>query len=78
LNDGRTKHSPRRSNLTYGNYRSLRQMYLALKPDMTYLAFYKRVKAGMKPEDAAAAPKSTRGRKRRRPLPWENASETQA
>ena len=69
-----SKNSPRKSNMKHGTYRSLRSMYLALKPDMTYIAFYKRVKGGMSPEDAAAAPKSNRGRRRARPLPWEEES----
>jgi hypothetical protein len=46
-----TKNSPRRSNRRYGNYRSLRHMYNELKPDMTYVAFYKRDKTLMHPFD---------------------------
>lgn len=61
----------RKANIRIGNYRSLRHAYLELKPDMTYLAFYKRVKGGMTPEQAATATKSKTGRPRRRPLPWE-------
>lgn len=68
-----SKNSPRKSNMKHGKYRSLRSMYLALKPDMTYLAFYKRVKAGMNPDEAASLPKANRGRRRARPLPWEEA-----
>jgi hypothetical protein len=67
-----TKNGPRRSNRRYGNYRSLRHMYNDLKPDITYVAFYKRVvKGGMDPLVAAKAPKGFSGRRRSKPLPWE-------
>lgn len=66
-----SKNSPRKSNMRFGYYRSLRHAYMDLKPDMTYLAFYKRVKRGMSPEDAAKTARSKTGRPRRRPLPWE-------
>lgn len=61
----------RRSNLRVGNYRSLRQMYLDLKPEITYLAFYKRVKGGMDPYEAARLPRQKGGRPRKRKLMWE-------
>lgn len=66
-----SKNSPRKSNMRFGNYRSLRHAYLDLKPNMTYLAFYKRVKGGMTPIEAATVNKNNTGRPRRRPLPWE-------
>lgn len=53
-------------------YRSLRSAYLALKPNMTYLAFYKRVKGGMSLADAATQERQKGGRVRKAPLPWEN------
>ena len=62
----------RKTNIRLGKYRSLRAAYMDLKPDVTYLAFYKRVKGGMSLE-AAAAPRSKLGRRRRRPLPWEES-----
>jgi hypothetical protein len=70
-----SKNSSRRSNLRFGNYRSLRAAYLDLKPDMTYLTFYKRVKAGLTPDEATNAPLRKQGRKRRKPLPWEGPRE---
>lgn len=66
-----SKNSPRKSNMRFGTYRSLRHAYLDLKPDMTYVAFYKRVKAGMTPEDAAKQARQKGGRVRRLKLPWE-------
>lgn len=72
MND-RTKNSPRRSNLREGSYRSLRQAYLVLQPDMAYLTFYKRVKSGMSWAEAATTPLRKAGRRRHRKLPWEGA-----
>jgi hypothetical protein len=57
--------------MRFGPYRSLRAAYMDLKPNMTYMAYYKRVKAGMDPVAAAAHPPAKAGRVRRAKLPWE-------
>lgn len=61
----------RKSNMRFGAYRSLRAAYLDLKPNMTYLAFYKRVKNGMSLEEAATLDRQKGGRQRVAKLPWE-------
>jgi hypothetical protein len=61
----------RKGNMRFGNYRSLRAAYLDLKPSMTYLAFYKRVKSGMGLIEAATMERQKGGRIRTAPLPWE-------
>lgn len=66
-----SKNSPRKSNMRSEKYRSLRAAYLDLKPDMTYHAFYKRVKGGMAVEEAATLVRQKGGRVRRAKLPWE-------
>lgn len=66
-----SKNSPRKSNMRFGKYRSLRAAYLDLKPDMTYIAYYKRVKGGMDPIEAAKLVRQKAGRVRRAKLPWE-------
>jgi len=66
-----SKNSPRKSNMRFGQYRSLRAAYLDLKPDITYLAFYKRVKGGMDPLEAAKLGRQRGGRARKAKLPWE-------
>lgn len=57
--------------MRFGPYRSLRAAYMDLKPDMTYIAYYKRVKAGMDPYEAATLVRQKAGRVRRAKLPWE-------
>jgi hypothetical protein len=57
--------------MRFGAYRSLRAAYMDLKPNMTYLAFYKRVKGGMDPLEAAKLERQKGGRVRRAKLPWE-------
>jgi hypothetical protein len=66
-----SKNSPRKSNMRFGAYRSLRAAYMDLKPNMTYIAYYKRVKAGMDPIEAATLVRQKAGRVRRAKLPWE-------
>lgn len=66
-----SKNSPRKSNMRFGAYRSLRAAYMDLKPNMTYIAYYKRVKGGMDPIEAAKLGRQKAGRVRRAKLPWE-------
>lgn len=63
--------TPRKGNIKHGTWRSLRHAYMELRPNMTYVAFYKRVKSGMTPEDAAKTERQKGGRVRRLKLPWE-------
>jgi hypothetical protein len=63
----------RKPNIRVGKYRSIRAAYTDLKPNMTYLAFYKRIKGGMPLDEAVAQPTSPAGRKRAKPLPWEGS-----